>query len=116
MLQSHKDEIDLVLLDLQMPNMGGRELIARMQIDEDLRSIPVIILTVDQDAELDCLRIGAMDFIPKPLPDVEIVKARIDKCIELAENRELIRDTERDKITGLSDMSAGLIICTERLL
>ena len=101
MLQSHKDEIDLVLLDLQMPNMGGRELIARMQIDEDLRSIPVIILTVDQDAELDCLRIGAMDFIPKPLPDVEIVKARIDKCIELAENRELIRDTERDKITGL---------------
>ena len=100
-LRSQKDEIDLVLLDLQMPNMGGRELIARMQIDEDLRSIPVIILTVDQDAELDCLRIGAMDFIPKPLPDVEIVKARIDKCIELAENRELIRDTERDKITGL---------------
>ena len=101
MLQSHKDEIDLVLLDLQMPNMGGRELIARMQIDEDLVSIPVIILTVDQDAELDCLRIGAMDFIPKPLPDVEIVKARIDKCIELAEDRELIRGTERDKITGL---------------
>jgi PleD family two-component response regulator len=100
-LQSHKDEIDLVLLDLQMPNMGGREVIARMQIDEELMSIPVIILTVDQDAELDCLRIGAMDFIPKPFPDVEIVKARIDKCIEMAENRELIHFTERDKTTGL---------------
>ena len=100
-LRSHKDEIDLVLLDLQMPNMGGREVIAQMQIDEDLMSIPVIILTVDQNAELDCLRIGAMDFIPKPFPDVEIVKARIDKCIELAENRELIHYTERDKITGL---------------
>ena len=100
-LRGHKDEIDLVLLDLQMPNMGGREVIAQMQIDEDLMSIPVIILTVDQDAELDCLRIGAMDFIPKPFPDVEIVKARIDKCIELAENRELIHFTERDKITGL---------------
>ena len=100
-LQSHKDEIDLVLLDLQMPNMGGREVIAQMQIDEDLMSIPVIILTVDQDAELDCLRIGAMDFVPKPFPDVEIVKARIDKCIELAEDRELIHYTERDKITGL---------------
>ena len=100
-LRSHKDEIDLVLLDLQMPNMGGREVVAQMQIDEDLMSIPVIILTVDQDAELDCLRIGAMDFIPKPFPDVEIVKARIDKCIELAENRELIHFTERDKITGL---------------
>ena len=100
-LRSHKDEIDLVLLDLQMPNMGGREVIAQMQIDEDLMSIPVIILTVDQDAELDCLRIGAMDFIPKPFPDIEIVKARISKCIELSEDRELIHYTERDKISGL---------------
>ena len=100
-LHRHKDEIDLVLLDLQMPNMDGREVIARMQIDEELISIPVVILTVDQDAELDCLRIGAMDFIPKPYPDIEIVKARIAKCIELAEDRELIHYTERDKLTGL---------------
>ena len=100
-LHRHKDEIDLVLLDLQMPNMDGREVIARMQIDEELISIPVVILTVDQDAELDCLKIGAMDFIPKPYPDIEIVKARIAKCIELAEDRELIHYTERDKLTGL---------------
>jgi PleD family two-component response regulator len=100
-LRSHKDRIDLVLLDLQMPNMDGRKVIAQMQIDEELMSIPVIILTVDQDAELDCLRMGAMDFIPKPFPDIEIVKARIAKCIELAEDRELIHYTERDKITGL---------------
>ena len=42
-----------------------------------------------------------MDFIPKPYPDIEIVKARIAKCIELAEDRELIHYTERDKLTGL---------------
>ena len=100
-LRSQKEEIDLVLLDLQMPNMGGREVLAQMQIDEDLMSIPVIILTVDQQAELDCLKIGAMDFIPKPFPDIEIVKARISKCIELSEDRDLIRYTERDKLTGL---------------
>ena len=100
-LRSHKDDIDLVLLDLQMPNMNGREVIAQMQIDEELMSIPVIFLTVDQAAELDCLRSGAMDFIPKPYPDIEIVRARIEKCIELSEDRELIRYTERDKLTGL---------------
>ena len=100
-LRRHKDEISLVLLDLIMPNMTGREVIAQMQIDEDLMSIPVVILTVDQAAELDCLKIGAMDFIPKPYPDIEIVKARIGKCIELYEGRELIRHTERDKLTGL---------------
>ena len=100
-LRSHKEDIDLVLLDLQMPNKSGREVIAEMQVDEDLMSIPVIFLTVDQDAELDCLKSGAMDFIPKPFPDIEIVKARIDKCIELSEDRDLIRYTERDKLTGL---------------
>lgn len=100
-LRSHKDDIDLVLLDLQMPNKNGREVIAEMQVDEDLMSIPVLFLTVDQAAELDCLRSGAMDFIPKPYPDIEIVKARIAKCIELSEDRDLIRYTERDKLTGL---------------
>ena len=100
-LRSHKDEIDLVLLDLQMPKMSGREVIAEMQVDEDLMDIPVVFLTVDQTAELDCLKSGAMDFIPKPYPDIEIVKARIAKCIELAEDRDLIRYTERDKLTRL---------------
>lgn len=100
-LRRLKNEVDLVLLDLQMPKMNGREVIAEMQLDEELMSIPVIFLTVDQDAELDCLKSGAMDFIPKPFPDIEIVKARIAKCIELSENRELVRYTERDKLTGL---------------
>ena len=100
-LRANREEIDLLLLDLQMPNKNGREVIAQMQVDEDLMSVPVIVLTVDQQAELDCLKIGAMDFIPKPYPDIEIVKARISKCIELSEDRDLIRYTERDKLTGL---------------
>jgi diguanylate cyclase (GGDEF)-like protein len=64
-------------------------------------SVPVLVLTSDQEAELDCLKIGAMDFISKPLPDIDIVKARISKCIELSEDRDLIQYTERDKLTGL---------------
>lgn len=79
-----------------------------MQVDEDLMSIPVIVLTVDQEAELDCLKIGAMNFIPKPYPDIEIVKARIPKCIELSEDRELIRYTERDKLTSVHHRAGGL--------
>jgi PleD family two-component response regulator len=100
-LQNHKDEIDLVLLDLFMPNMDGREVLMQMQVNEDYASIPIIIVTVDEDAQIDCLKYGAMDFISKPYPDIEIVKARIAKCIELSENRALIRQTQRDKLTGL---------------
>lgn len=100
-LQSHKDEIALLILDLYMPNMTGQEVMRQIRVDEDLMSVPVIVLTVDQEAELECLKYGAMDFIPKPYPDIEIVKARIAKCIELSEDRNLIRYTERDKLTGL---------------
>ena len=127
-LREYKDKIDLLLLDLYMPNMSGREVMKEMQIDEDLMSIPVIVLTVDQEAELDSLRVGAMDFIPKPYPDIEIIKARVAKCIELSENRDLIRYTQKDKLTGLfnydyfiryvnrfdqqySDMSFDAIVC-----
>ena len=101
MLREHKDETALVLLDLSMPNMTGREVLREMQVSEELMSIPVIVLTADQDAELDSLKIGALDFISKPYPNIDIVKARIAKCIELSETRDLIRHTERDKITGL---------------
>ena len=104
-LRDHKDEIALVLLDLYMPRMTGREVIAEMQVDKDLVSIPVIVLTIDQDAELDSLKTGAMDFIPKPYPDAEIVKTRIAKCIELSETRDLIRHTEKDPLTGLFNIN-----------
>ena len=100
-LRSNAGGTDLLLLDLYMPNMNGRDVLKEMQVDEELRSVPVIVLTVDQESELDCLKIGAMDFIPKPYPDIEIVKARINKCIELSEDRDLIKHTERDKLTGL---------------
>lgn len=101
MLEEHHDDIALLLLDLYMPNMTGREVMSRMQVDDRFMSIPIIVLTVDQEAELNCLKLGAMDFIPKPYPDIEIIKARISKCIELSENRDLIRTTQRDKLTGL---------------
>ncbi len=101
MLRKYKDKIALLLLDLYMPNMNGRDVLREMQVDEELMSIPVVMLTIDPDAELDSLKLGAMDFISKPYPDINIVKARIAKCIELSENRDLIRHTQRDRLTGL---------------
>ncbi len=50
---------------------------------------------------MECLRLGVMDFVPKPYPKWEIVRSRVNKCIELAEDRDMIRATERDKLTSL---------------
>ena len=101
LLRSHQSEIALMLLDLSMPILSGREVLREMQVDESLMHIPVIVLTSDRDAELECLKLGAMDFISKPFPDTEILRTRIAKCIELSENRDLVRYTQRDKLTGL---------------
>ncbi|MDO5476167.1 MAG: EAL domain-containing protein [Eubacteriales bacterium] len=98
---TNKKDLSLVLLDLQMPRMGGMEVLRTMKADEDLKHIPIIVLTADQRAEVECLKIGAMDFIPKPYPDWEIIRARVGKCIELSENRDTIQSTERESLTRL---------------
>lgn len=99
--ESHKGELALMLLDLQMPRMNGLEVLKAVKKDRDLRTLPIIVLTADQEAELECLKIGAVDFIPKPYPAWEIVKARVDRCVELSESRETIKSTERDGLTKL---------------
>jgi len=60
---------DLILLDLNMPRMGGKEALAAIQADPRLRSIPVIILTTSRE-ECDvhqCYALGANTYIVKPL-------------------------------------------------
>lgn len=99
-----KDRLGMVMLDLQMPKMNGMEVLKVMMAEDELKDIPVIVLTADQSAEVDCLKLGAMDFIPKPYPSREIVFARINRCIELSEKRNIIHSTERDSLTNLLNL------------
>jgi predicted signal transduction protein with EAL and GGDEF domain len=50
---------------------------------------------------VECLSLGASDFIPKPYPRQQVVLARILRTIELYEDRDTLRWTERDQLTGL---------------
>ena len=103
-IKSHKDELALVLLDLKMPRMSGNEVLKIVKEEKELSEIPVIVMTADQSAEVECLRNGAIDFIPKPYPAWEIVLARVNRCIELSEKRSIIQTTERDSLTKLFNM------------
>ena len=103
-LKAHKDEIALVMLDLQMPRMSGMEVLKIMREEAEYRDLPVIVLTADQSSEVECLKLGAMDFIPKPYPSPEIVLARANRCIELSEKRNIIQSTERDSLTKLFNL------------
>lgn len=100
-IKTVKTELSLVLLDIMMPEMDGFELIKIMKDDEELRHIPIIVLTSEESAEVKSLKLGASDFIMKPYNRPEVILARIGRIVELNEGRHIIQDTERDTLTGL---------------
>lgn len=64
--------IDLVLLDIIMPVMNGIEMLKVIRADEDLRTIPVIVLTTDETKKSEALECGANDFIMKPVREKNV--------------------------------------------
>ena len=100
-MKRHCKTLSLVLLDLKMPEMDGFEAMEAMRADPDLADIPVLVLTSDDTAEIDCLHMGASDFILKPFRQPEVVIARMQKTIELYEDKKIIEKTEREDMTGL---------------
>ena len=100
-IRTLKDTLSLVMLDLLMPRLSGTEVLMTLKADPELQKIPVIVLTADQNAEVDSLNRGAIDFIPKPYPDRDVILARVRRTIELSEDRDIIQSTERDPLTGL---------------
>ena len=69
-----KEWIDLVMADINMPNMNGIELIIEMKTDELLRSIPVVMVTTEGSEERvkETMAIGAGGYIKKPFQPEEV--------------------------------------------
>lgn len=93
--------ISLILLDINMPNMNGFEFLEKLKQNEEHKRIPVIVLTSEKSYELKSLHMGAADFLNKPLDMPEIVIARVDRSIELSEDKQIIKRYERDILTGV---------------
>ncbi len=96
-----ESSLSLVLLDLNLPDMSGLDILTGMKESGSLDILPVIVLTAEKEAEVESLDIGASDFISKPYPRPEVIKARVRRTIELNEGRIIIGQTEIDALTGL---------------
>ena len=75
----HKDKPDLMLLDLRLPIIDGTEVAKRVKSDEELKNIPIIILTASSDASRykEIEEIKADDFMLKPFnPEELMVKVK----------------------------------------
>lgn len=100
-IQNQHETLSIVLLDLNLPGIQGTDVLSRIKNDPQHSRLPVIVMTSDNEAEVECLKLGAIDFIPKPYPASKVILARILRTIELSEDRETLRLTERDQLTGL---------------
>ncbi len=94
---------DIILLDINMPDMDGFEVMAKIKSDQDLKHIPIILLTAETDQEWEAkgLKLGAMDFIRKPF-EPEVISSRIDKVIYLKDQNQELKDiAQKDSLTEL---------------
>lgn len=82
--------IAIVLLDLEMPGMNGFEVLQRMQNNAELRTIPVIVVSADDDVQssLKAIELGATEFVTKPV-DFHLIRIRVKSAISKAENERL---------------------------
>ncbi len=89
---------DTILLDVMMPRLDGPGALALLKQDPDLADIPVIMLSAfnESKAVLDCIALGADDFLPKPI-DRALLRARLSSCIR----RKQLQDRERGHLLQL---------------
>lgn len=71
----HSKRCDLVLLDVMMPHVSGLEILQAIREDEELKHVPVLILTAstDEQTKVQALELGATDFLHKPVKPTELV-------------------------------------------
>jgi signal transduction histidine kinase len=93
-----KPGVELVLLDIMMPELDGYQVLEIMKSDEALRDIPVIMISALDEIQsiVRCIERGAEDYLPKPFDPV-LLRARVGATLE----KKRLRDEERRKTIEL---------------
>ena len=99
---------DLILLDLDLPDISGFEVIHHLKEDPATRSIPVIFVSAyaTTEAKVRALDLGAVDFITKPFDPAEL-RARLRMAFRLKFQQDLLeKQAHLDALTGLANRLA----------
>ncbi len=75
LLEAEQGNIDLIILDIEMPVMNGFEFLAKVKGDERFKGIPVIMLTTVnmKDRMIEAIRMGAKQYMTKPFTSEELL-------------------------------------------
>ncbi|MEZ4678393.1 MAG: hybrid sensor histidine kinase/response regulator [Caldilineaceae bacterium] len=98
---------DLILLDVNMPQMDGLELCRRLKANDRTRDIPIIVLSALADTEdkLRGFQAGAVDYVTKPIEEAELL-ARVNT--HLALRSLMVNEMEMERHRALAQMVAGV--------
>lgn len=119
---------DLILLDIEMPDVDGFEAQARLKENPKLSKIPVVFLTANHDpeTEMHCLESGALDFITKPFATSVLqrrIKMHIETDLLIKESQQNLRDIQNATICVIAEMvenrdksTGGHIVRTQKYL
>jgi len=94
LLREYKNEVAIVLLDMVMPVMDGREFLSHKNADEETVDIPVIVISSESDEglQVDMLQMGVNDYITKPFV-AEIIERRVKNVIDYNERfRKMVKE------------------------
>lgn len=99
------ERFDLILLDIVMPELNGYEVLQRLQANDQLRHIPVLVLSASDelDTAVRCIELGAEDYLPKPIDSV-LLRARIGACLE----KKRLHDQEQRHVATIERMASEL--------
>ena len=91
-------EFDLVLLDMEMPELDGLQVLYAIKSDPLTRAVPVIVVSGAEqfDNAVKCIEIGAEDYLPKPFNPV-LLRARVMSSLE----KKRLRDLDRVRLQEL---------------
>ena len=118
--ESLGNNIDIVLLDLVMPNMDGFEVLRKRQTIKEFESIPVIALTTSNEIsfQTEAFELGANDFIMKPV-DARIAISRINNTLESVRHlKKVLEEQNSWKLKSQIDEMTHLFnkITTEKMV
>ena len=111
-LRSLPNAVDLVLLDVLMPELDGYETLAAMKADESLRHLPVLIVSgvEELDSVVRCIELGATDYLTKPI-NARILEARVTASLAAKRLRDLeleYVEQQRELTTTIARQKAEL--------
>ncbi|HIJ77911.1 MAG: hybrid sensor histidine kinase/response regulator [Desulfobulbaceae bacterium] len=111
------NQVDLILLDIMMPEIDGFQVCQALKIDPETEDIPIIFLTAkdDEDIIVKGFELGAQDYVIKPFNSHELL-ARAKTHIELKEKSEELGKITQVLEERVAERTAQLVEANNRLL